>query len=57
MYSYTQQGQQAPPMETNMTPEQLTLTDREIIAEMELVFDLFTPEQENNTPISYDDVF
>jgi hypothetical protein len=44
-------------METNMTPEQLTLTDREIIAEMELVFDLFTPEQENNTPISYDDVF
>jgi len=24
---------------------------------MELVFDLFTPEQENNTPISYDDVF
>ena len=40
-----------------MTPEQLTLTDTEILAEMELIFDLFTTEDGYTPAISYDDVF
>jgi hypothetical protein len=57
MYSYTATEAKASPMETNMTPEQLTLTDTEILAEMELIFDLFTTEDGYTPAISYDDVF